>query len=107
MPLSVVAGIVTSCVDDATVICSADSEHDLVHDIDYYIAVFVHYYAKNSLLLEVPKKGINVRSFSFAERSVKYWNTLSDSEVMYPSLQSFKSRLQNVNLDTLCLVCDF
>ena len=34
LPLSVVAGIVTSCVDDATVICSADSEHDLVHDID-------------------------------------------------------------------------
>jgi hypothetical protein len=57
--------------------------------------------ARNSLLLEVPRKGLNARSHSFAERTLKYWNLLSDHEVLSPSLQSFKLRLQKVDLGIL------
>ena len=63
--------------------------------------------SNNSLLLHVPKKGLNVRSHYFAERSIKYWNYLSDYEVNAPSIDSFKARLHKVDVSHFCLVSDF
>ena len=62
---------------------------------------------KNYLLLDLPKKGINVYSHSFAQRSVKFWNFLSDNEVFASNVDVSKSRLNQVNLSSMSFVNDF
>lgn len=63
--------------------------------------------SRNSLFLEVPKRCLNVRAHSFAVRSVKFWNFLNDKQVLAPSTESFKERLKQMDLESLCLVADF
>ena len=63
--------------------------------------------ARNSLLLATNKKGLTVYSDSFAQRSSKFWNFLSDHEVSAPNIEVFKARLSKVDLCSLCLVNDF
>ena len=63
--------------------------------------------SRNSLLLANNKKGLTVYSNSFAQRSTKFWNLLSDHEVSAPNIEVFKARLSNVDLSSLCLVNDF
>lgn len=62
---------------------------------------------RNSLLLDVPRKGLNARAHSFAERTVRYWNCLTDEQVLAPSTNAFRSRLGHIDLGCLCLVHDF
>jgi len=63
--------------------------------------------ARNSLLLEMPKKTLDIRSHSFSVRATRFWNFLSDTETQAPSLQSFKARLLKLDFSPLCLVNDF
>ena len=61
---------------------------------------------RNSLLLAVPKKGIDVRSHSFAVRAVQIWNSLSNSEVLSSTVDQFKTKLKAVDVKHLCIVPD-
>ena len=63
--------------------------------------------SRNSLLLDVPRSCINARFHFFAVRSVKFWNFLDDKVVLATSTESFKEKLKNVDLSSLCLVNDF
>ena len=63
--------------------------------------------SRNSMLLNVPKKGLNVHAHSFAQRSIKFWNYLSDDVILAPSVDSFKAKLRTIDLGCMCLVNDF
>ena len=60
--------------------------------------------SRNSLLLEVPKKGIDARSHAFAVRATKFWNFLSDDEVLSCSIAAFKEKVKRTDLSALCIV---
>jgi hypothetical protein len=58
MPLSVIAGIVTSCVDDATVICSAETEIVLQHDLDLTCTNIANWCQPNQQVLNPTKMAV-------------------------------------------------
>jgi hypothetical protein len=62
---------------------------------------------RNSLLLNVPKKGLNAHAHSFSQRTIKFWNFLDDDVLLSPSTDAFKTKLKNVDLGSMCLVNDF